>query len=728
MADRKTIVLQYLKMFFVGPPRVGKTLTRLRLCNEMKNMITRGDTALPDSTPLANCKQMLMYINPQNRHTWITSNNIVEETQLLVRYMYMADQAVNDRSTEHRESGTPSLAGQAGLVEPSLHTPPSSVATPQPTRIQAPTQPILTQARNPTESSPSPQQEAERLRKDRIVSMLQGLIQTDDYSKFGEIIESSILVNIHDIGGQPGFLEMIPSLISGPAAYLVFLNLALPLNQPYEIPFSRDDTMINPFNSMYTVESTISQILSAISSIDQHASNMPVEFENVRPTATLVGTHLDQLEDGTILASNRLQKKHKELKKITDNFQEVVVNPVGNKSFLAIDNFKGTEETDISPLRVHIMDMITGRLDQSIPIPPTWLLLSIILRKEFQVAPLKECLEIGKMLNMKEDDVKTALQYLHRVVGALMYYPEIDDYDNWFKNNIICSPQVIFDSISQVIITSMRILHSDAPVRECYRRDWIEKGLFSLEAIQDALRRTKPNSLIPANKLVKLLEHVNLLSKIKVQHPRRGMPSTQLFMPAILECAPVDEITRIPQSDDNHPAPVFLKFKCGYVPTGVFCGLVTRIVSKGPSEILGKKWELKNNHVKRNEVSFLVGGLNLVTLISHDTCYEIRVERKGITTHLHELCSQTLITVLYILKEAYKRLEPEIVFQCPCDKRVTEGPLKHMCTISELAICTSEEDGGPCEVRLRDNQKVWLGKVGLICLLSSAACLYLIFL
>ena len=115
------------------------------------------------------------------------------------------------------------------------------------------------------------------------------------------------------------------------------------------------------------------------------------------------------------------------------------------------------------------------------------------------------------------------------------------------------------------------------------------------------------------------------------------MPSVQLFMPAILECAPVDEITRIPQSDDNHPAPVFLKFECGYVPTGVFCGLVTRIVTK--------EMGTKNKHVKRNKVSFLVGRLHLVTLISHDTCYEIRVERKGITTHLHELCSQTSLTV-----------------------------------------------------------------------------------
>ena len=714
MADEKAIKLRYLKMFFIGPPRVGKTLTRLRLCNEMKNMITRGDTALPESTLLANCKQMLMYINPQCEHTWITSNSIDEEAQILVRYMYLADQTVSSKSTAQRSSTSVLPTKSESKISGAEVLPLRSTTTPQ-----VPSQPGIEHSEDLTQNDHPPEQESETNRKYELLSMLQSLIQTDDYSNVGELIESSVLVNIHDIGGQPGFLEMIPSLISGPAAYLVFLNLDLPLNQSYEIPFSRENSEINPFTSTCTVESTISQILSAISSIDQPVSNALVQslselenFASVKPVATLVGTHLDKLENTTISLSDQLQKKHKELKKITDNFQGVVVNPAGNKSFLAIDNFKGTEKSDLSPLRAHIMDLITGRLDISIPIPPTWLLLSIILRKEFQVAPMEECMEIGKLLNM-ENDVKLALEYLHYVVGALMYYPEIQDDDNWFKNNIICSPQVIFDSISQIIIGSMQIFHSDVPIRECFRRDWIEKGLFSIEAIKDALRRTSQTSLIPIDKLVKLLEHVNLLSRIHVQHPQRGTPSVQLFMPAILECATFEELTSLPPTDANHPAPIFLKFESGYVPTGVFCGLVTHIVSKGPSKIFGEKWELKNDHVKRNKVSFFLGGLHVVTLIAHDTSYEIRVERKGISTHLHDLCSQVLITVLYILKEAYRRLEPIIAFQCPCDKHVTDGPLKHMCTLSELIICTSKEGGGPCEVQLREEQKVWIGMVGL---------------
>ena len=44
---------------------------------------------------------------------------------------------------------------------------------------------------------------------------------------------------------------------------------------------------------------------------------------------------------------------------------------------------------------------------------------------------------------MDEEEVDFALWYLHICTGTLMYYPDLPD--EWFKNHIICSPQVVFD-------------------------------------------------------------------------------------------------------------------------------------------------------------------------------------------------------------------------------------------------------------------------------------------
>ena len=49
----------------------------------------------------------------------------------------------------------------------------------------------------------------------------------------------STLLSINDIGRQPGFLEMLPALSTGPAMYLVFFDLSKELNRSYKIPFNR---------------------------------------------------------------------------------------------------------------------------------------------------------------------------------------------------------------------------------------------------------------------------------------------------------------------------------------------------------------------------------------------------------------------------------------------------------------------------------------------------------
>ena len=732
MNDENAVKVQFSKIFFIGPPGVGKTLTRLRLCNEIINMISRGSIPLPDSTLLANLNQVLIYINSRDgQNTWITSNNSQEEAQILFRYMCMLgtrtcefdlekdtdppDDAVEDQPITPRPYSLPRRFSEIVRRALGFHR----------YRIHPQASTITDEPNNQSIQQPSTQSTESEI--DEIMIRLRDLVRNFDSSKFAELIESSILVNIHDIGGQPGFLEMIPSLIKGPAAYLVFLNLSLPLDEPYEIPFSRQSETINPFKSIYTVKSTISQILTSISSIPYQASmeGISTEFDNFRfkkPVATVVGTHKDKLEDGTEPFETLLKQKHQEIRNITDNFRKsgVIRNPAREESLIAIDNYKGTEESDLSVLRAHVMHLITKELNVSIPIRPAWLILSIILRKEFEVVSLSTCLEIGKHLKLNKEDTKNALWYLHNIVGAIMYYSDIEDEDSWFKTHIICSPQVIFDSISQVIVHSLLMLRSNSRVPACelLRRDWIEKGLFSIEAITQVTETKKITRYLPIEKLIKLLAHVNLLSQIKVHNPQPGTPSTQLFMPAILECASKEELSNPPETDANHPAPIFLKFKSGYVPTGVFCSLVTRIVTKGAERIFGKLWELKKDHVKRNSISFYLSEVHYVSLTSHDTCYEIRVERRGTSISLHDLCLQVLVTILYILKEAYQGLEPIIAFECPCDKYVNDDRLKHLCEISDMAICKGQDE--PYEVELRDDQKVWMGKASIFFYLTTA--------
>ncbi len=181
-------------------------------------------------------------------------------------------------------------------------------------------------------------------------------------------------------------------------------------------------------------------------------------------------------------------------------------------------------------------------------------------------------------------------------------------------------------------------------------------------------------------------------------------------MPAILEC---NKLTNPPPPDANNPEPLLITFSCGYVPTGVFCVLITRLVSQGPHGILGFTWELVEDGVKRNCVSFLVAKTNKVTLLAHDQCYEIRVVcNPGGRMRLHDLCTYVLSVMLHTLKSLYPHLVPQIAFQCPCPGHQS----------SRVNLCVLTEDFwaqflcGSNPVTPAKDQQVWLGQVGYLCL------------
>ena len=325
MIDRDTVDLCYLKVFLVGPPGVGKTTTLSRLLKAYENLYTAGDRAKCQSTLLANCTQVLAFVGQDESADWLSSNRDKDkESVSLIRYLcgdnleetvQVEDIVVQRESkqvkenVDDRERLNPELGVQVDESAADYHYP----------LIQT------------TEAITGLSDKLEK--KKSIKEQLRKLVRGGDFT---EVIShlGNTLLNINDVGGQPGFLEMLPALSTGPAMYLVFLDLSKKLNQLYEITFDRDNTVITPFKSMHTVESTISQILSSIAS----AHNTPREsasldslqkfgdkfqkFQKIQPVAGLIGTHLDKLEGN----GEKIKETSESLKNITKNFQTLLLH------------------------------------------------------------------------------------------------------------------------------------------------------------------------------------------------------------------------------------------------------------------------------------------------------------------------------------------------------------------------------------------------------------------
>ena len=712
MTDKDTIDLCYLKVFLVGPPGVGKTTTLNRLLNKFENIYSAGGKANYLSTLLANCIQVLALIS-DNADEWLSSEDIDEETKFLFGYLYgnIPSRKVNIKP----QSALPAESSKVVKV-PKQHP-----LTPTHTEHQF-------DLKSQHDPSIDTQHEATPSRLKRLMHIktrLRNLIATGDYSKMTRLLGNTLL-NINDIGGQPGFLEMLPALSAGPALYLVFLDLSKDIDKPYKIPFSRDNTIIAPYDAMHTVETMISQILSAILSVhhtSQNAVSYPKateefrkhfeQFQQNRPVSVLIGTHKDKLDNPEV----KINQISKTLKKIVMRFNEIMVSRDG-PCFFPVDNYFGTEESEILPLRKFMSNAFKVHFNRSsLPIRPKWLIFGVLLRREYKIIKIDDCLELGTMLDMDEEEVRFCLWYLD-CIGTLMYYTNIaNDENDWFRKHVICTPQVIFDSISQLIIVSLRTLHSEDHVIECDKAELIKKGQFSLESIEkyclceEVTEKLKKDELIPANQLVTLLNHVNLLSPII--HKEAGGERITYLMPAVLECASPDELTAPLSPKDNHPESLFITFKRGYIPTGSFCGLITKLVSLGPIGILGLEWVVVEDGVKRNCVSFYVEFMNKVTLICHDRYYEVRIAENDPDFDLHYLCTHVLSVILFTLKSLYRDLAPEIAFQCPCPKHMyaASNNCSNLCILVESKvsvkfICTERQ-----RILLRNTQQVWLGKV-----------------
>ena len=183
-----------------------------------------------------------------------------------------------------------------------------------------------------------------------------------------------------------------------------------------------------------------------------------------------------------------LEKKNEAISTVTCNFEDLLFHPADDQQFIALDNFAGTED-DLDPLREHLQNMFEIYFKGAqLRIRPTQLLLGVILRKEYDIVSMDDCIHIGRALNMGEEEVRFSVWYLDRWVGALIYHPEIED--DWFKKNIICSPQVVFDSISSLIVENILELHSPksgsrrSRFKPSKKKNWTEKGQFSLDTVK----------------------------------------------------------------------------------------------------------------------------------------------------------------------------------------------------------------------------------------------------
>ena len=222
--------------------------------------------------------------------------------------------------------------------------------------------------------------------------------------------------------------------------------------------------------------------------------------------ALLVGTHKDLVSDDIIMTTDHLlQQKIRP----TDFFKEGLVQFSSPDHLILTVNNKTGGLQEVRHIQRLLENLIRCNYGD-ISLPASWLLFDLFLRRSgARTVSFQECVEIGGKFSIdSEEELREVLWFLHHQAGVLMYYPEVPE----LGDVVICDIQVIFDSITLLIVYTFTFENVNKALEEKFRK----KGMFSEGDIQRASCNADVQGLIPLSKLVKLLEYVHILAPMSM--------------------------------------------------------------------------------------------------------------------------------------------------------------------------------------------------------------------
>lgn len=522
-------------------------------------------------------------------------------------------------------------------------------------------------------------------------------------------LKDMTFLKIEDTGGQLEFVDMLPALTFGPALYLLFCKLIDDLQSHYTVShLSLSGQSTTPVESTHTVEDFLLTALASISCFKSypHTPEVSSEETNVdellrslnESVAYIIGTHKDLVSKENI---EDFDKKLQKTIRSTDFFREDLVRfSSKDRMILPIDNMYGGED-EINKIRTFLEDGVKKHF-KKLSIPTSWLMLSLCLRKrEQRTASLENVLQLAKELCIPNSEAMLALWFLHHYAGVLMYFPGVVE----LKDTVICDVQVVYDSVATLIVNTFKF----GPVSKAASKRFRETGHFALDDVKNATVGDV-GDFIPVQKLMKLLQHLNVIAVSS------SFKCSTYFMPCVLQNATVDDLTSWWDNRSWYsPAPLFICYKSGFAPIGIFPAMIANLAGKHSLQLIVKD-------IWKNLVRFKFGtDSDTITFISHSKYYAAHIARQPnakIPTHklcgmIRELIESTLRTVTrhmnYSVCPRY-----QLSFECP-----SHPGRGHLCVVeskdtSPLSMSCLENPKEPKPVKMKDEHLVWFGKVSVL--------------
>ena len=492
-------------------------------------------------------------------------------------------------------------------------------------------------------------------------------------------------LRMEDTGGQPELMDMLPALAIGPGLYLIFFNLQWNLKKEFKVFYQHPSgKTTTPEESKITLEEMLLSTLSSISCSsasanllkdeEANSSDMREILKSSKSVAYLVGTHRDKVTEEHI---SKLDKDLQSIIRGTDFFDKGLVKFCSeDKLIVAMDNMKGGVE-EVKVIR-EMLDSAMERHFKPLHIPAVWLLLNLCLAQtNKRTASMKSVLELSSQFNMSAEETKVALWFLHHHAGVMMYFPNVP----LLRDLVILDTQVVYDSVTFLILRAMSFDNVGKACSEKFR----ESGQFVLEDLLAAMSRISGEDIIPPEKLIALLEFLHIIAPIpRVQGSQSSSTQEQeavYLMPCVLHTASKGELDAIchDQSCPQCVAPLMVRYKCGFVPLGIFPALIASLISN-------KSFSLVERGMMKNKVQFYHQPLKtLVSFLCYPRFYAIVLSELFVSEHeVHKECAAIRQQVVAALEHVGSNMNYgnfvnyQFAFECP-----SHPGKEHLCVVDD---------------------------------------------
>ena len=691
---QESIEIFFVKMAFVGGPRLGKTTARRRLTGEITDITSAGEVEQPSTGVVESGRVIIRNFSCTTamvtQTDWLAAKDLADEACMFLRcfYQHFFQQKkweISDTNSNEESASDVSSIHEMPLSEDKSTHPPERGSSS-----------LLSDM------------------EEEMADFFRDAMSKNSSHIMKQLFTDAALLNMEDTGGHPELMDMLPALTIGPGLYLLFCKLIDDLQKSYTVSYlspSGESTL--PVESIYTMEEVLLSALASIACFKSYssqesnegASNSKLDellASSSKSVAYIIGTHKDKVSEEEI---DKFDQKLQNTIRSTDFFKgDLVQFSSEGRMILPIDNMTGGAD-EIREIRTFLESGLKKHF-KKLRIPAAWLMLSLCLRKrDKRIASLQSCIQLAERLGMTAADTKTALWFLHYHAGVLMYFPNLPE----LSDMVICNIQIVFDSVTNLIINAFKFGRMGVASSERFKKT----GQFSLEDIRSSI---VSGDYIPLEQLVKLLEHLNIIAPIVQSDPSPSQSSKVYLMPCVLESMSSKELGDSRKNDSNQllPASLLIRYKCGFVPLGVFPATIANLVGQS-----SHKLKLIEEGIKKNRVQFRLGAdRDTITLISQPKYYEVSIKRETFTkTPTHEVChaireiiQHTLETVTSCMNYTFT-VNYQLSFECP-----SHPGRDHLCVVDSEESCPYKMDclRNPenCKpVEMQSQHLVWFGKV-----------------